>query len=141
MYLERLSRELKSGDSEESREIVEVLKPCFENSYQDKLIYSNIVITKDNIYEDFLSDSFHDFALQHLKKIISWNPEVILVGSGKSINFPNKEWVDYANRKNIKMRPAWILLHKVNYLKKFQRDKMQISEKLYNSLISIPSSV
>ena len=67
----------------------------------DKVIYSNIVITKDNIYEDFLSDSFHDFALQHLKKIISWNPEVILVGSGKSINFPNKEWVDYANRKNI----------------------------------------
>ncbi len=66
-----------------------------------------------------------------------WIHNIILRGGSKR---KMENLIKYANKNNIKMRPAWILLHKVNYLKKFQRDKMKISEKIYNSLISIPSS-
>ena len=72
---------------------------CFKLA--DKVIHSNLVISKDNLSEDLLTDNFQDFALQHLKKIMLWNPELILIGTGNILNYPNEEWVDYANKKNI----------------------------------------
>jgi len=30
-----------------------------------------------------------------------WQPEIILIGSGKTLNFPNKEWGEYLNKRNI----------------------------------------
>ena len=67
----------------------------------NKVIHSNLVISKDNLCEDLLTDNFQDFALQHLKKIMLWKPELILIGTGKLLNYPNEGWVDYANKKNI----------------------------------------
>ncbi len=67
----------------------------------DRTVQKNIVISKNHIHEDLLTKNYHDFALQHLNKLMSWQPEIILVGSGKTSNFPNKEWGDYVNKKNI----------------------------------------
>ena len=67
----------------------------------NKVIHSNLVISKDNLCEDLLTDNFQDFALQHLKKIMLWKPELILIGTGKTLNCPNDGWVDYATKKNI----------------------------------------
>ena len=30
-----------------------------------------------------------------------WQPEIIVIGSGKKLNFPNKAWADYVNKKNV----------------------------------------
>ncbi len=50
---------------------------------KNKVIHSNLVISKNYLYEDFLTDNFQDFTLNHLEKIITWGPEIILIGSGK----------------------------------------------------------
>ena len=68
---------------------------------KDKLITSNLVISKDRLIENWTVDSYQDFALQHLEQIISWLPEVILIGTGKEPSFPNPELIAYANSKNI----------------------------------------
>ncbi len=68
---------------------------------EDRIVQKNIVISKDRIDEDFLTDNFQDFTLKHLRKLISWQPEIILIGSGKSSNFPNKQWQDYTNKRDI----------------------------------------
>jgi uncharacterized protein len=67
----------------------------------DRIVKKNIVISKDYIYEDFLPKDYQDFALLHLNKLILWQPEIILIGSGKTLNFPNKEWGEYLNKRNI----------------------------------------
>ena len=67
----------------------------------DRIVKKNIVISKDYIYEDFLPKHYQDFALLHLNKLILWQPEIILIGSGKTLNFPNKEWGEYLNKRNI----------------------------------------
>tara|TARA_B100001996_G_scaffold99932_1_gene74907 strand:- start:1950 stop:2336 length:387 start_codon:yes stop_codon:yes gene_type:complete len=67
----------------------------------DRIVKKNIVISKDYIYEDFLTKDYQDFALLHLNKLILWQPEIILIGSGKTLNFPNKEWGEYLNKRNI----------------------------------------
>ena len=68
---------------------------------EDRIVQKNLVISKDRIDEDFLTDNYQDFTLQHLHKLISWQPKIILIGSGKSSNFPNKQWEDYANKRDI----------------------------------------
>lgn len=67
----------------------------------DRIVKKNIVISKDYIYEDFLTKDYQDFALLHLNKLILWQPEIILIGSGKTLNFPNKDWGEYLNKRNI----------------------------------------
>ena len=67
----------------------------------DRIVKKNIVISKDYIYEDFLPKHYQDFALLHLNKLILWHPEIILIGSGKTLNFPNKDWGEYLNKRNI----------------------------------------
>ena len=67
----------------------------------NRLIRTNLVISKNRLYEDLLTNNFQDFTLQHLQKIISWHPEIILIGTGKTNNLPNFEWATHANNNNI----------------------------------------
>ena len=70
----------------------------------DRLIRTNMVISKNHLHEDLLTDNFQDFALQHLQKITSWHPEIILIGTGKTNNLPNFEWAAHANKNNIGLK-------------------------------------
>ena len=67
----------------------------------NRLIRTNLVISKNHLHEDLLTDNFQDFTLQYLQKITSWHPEIILIGTGKTNNLPNFEWAAHANKSNI----------------------------------------
>ena len=45
------------------------------------------------------------------------------------------------NNKKILIRPLWKLNHKISYLKKYPRMKLEISNLLEKSIINLPSSV
>jgi len=89
---------LNNNDSSANK-IISYSNNCFQ--FGNKVVQKNIVISRDRICENFLTDNYRDFALQHLDKLILWQPEIIVIGSGKKLNFPNKEWADYVNMKNI----------------------------------------
>jgi len=82
-----------------ANKIISYSNDCFQLS--DKVVQKNIVISRNRICEDFLTDNYQDFALQHLDKLMLWQPEIIVIGSGKKLNFPNKAWADYVNKKNV----------------------------------------
>jgi len=44
------------------------------------------------------------------------------------------------NKKHMPTRPLWNLLHTIQYLKKFPRMKLEVSEGLYKRIINLPSS-
>jgi uncharacterized protein len=78
------------------------------NSYSDdsfklknKLIKSNLVISKDRLIENWPVDAYQNLASQHLDQIISWQPEIILIGTGRAPSFPNPELIAYVTSKNI----------------------------------------
>ncbi len=68
---------------------------------KDKVIESNIVISKDELIENWSVDSYQNLALQHMDPIIAWQPEVILLGTGKESCFQNYELLSYITSKNI----------------------------------------
>ena len=89
---------LNNTDSSTNK-IISYSNNCFQLS--NKVVQKNIVISRNRICEDFLTDNYQEFSLQHLDKLILWQPEIIVIGSGKKLNSPNKEWADYVNKKNI----------------------------------------
>ena len=48
--------------------------------------------------------------------------------------------LDYSNKKKVFLRPAWCLLHEVKYLKKYPKMNLSNSTKMFNKVISLPSS-
>ena len=90
--------EINKGDSS-SNKIISYSDNWFK--LNNRLIRSNLVISKNRLHEDLLTNNFQDFTLQYLEKITSWQPEIILIGTGKTANLSNVEWATYANKKNI----------------------------------------
>ena len=74
-----------------------------DNSFQtkDRIIKTNIIITKDRLIENWLDEGYLNFATQHLENVISWQPEIIILGTGKTLSFPNQEVIAYVHSKNI----------------------------------------
>jgi uncharacterized protein len=64
-------------------------------------IKTNLVISKDRLIENWSVDSYQNLATQHLDQFISWQPELILIGTGMIPSFPNPELIAYAGSKNI----------------------------------------
>ena len=48
--------------------------------------------------------------------------------------------LNYSNKKKVFLRPAWCLLHEVKYLKKYPKMDLSNSKKMFNKVISLPSS-
>lgn len=68
---------------------------------KNKLIKSNIVISKDKLIENWSIDSYKNLAMQHMDSIISWQPEIILLGTGNESGFQNFELLSYITSKQI----------------------------------------
>ena len=49
------------------------------------------------------------------------------------------EILNYLNSKNIKVRPIWKLMHKIDYLKKFQSMNLDNAIEMEKKIINIPS--
>lgn len=90
--------ELDSENSS-SNKIISYSEDSFK--LKNKLIKSNLVISKDRLIENWSVNGYQNLALQHLDQVISWQPEVILIGTGKEPSFPNQELISYVTSKNI----------------------------------------
>lgn len=66
-----------------------------------KVIKSNIVVSSDHLIENWPIASYKTLALQHIDSIIEWQPEIILLGTGKESGFQNHELLSYLAAKNI----------------------------------------
>ena len=78
--------EINNEDSNVNK-ILSYSDNCFK--LNNRLIRTNLVISKNRLYEDLLTNNFQDFTLQHLQKIISWHPEIILIEGQSSLRNPS----------------------------------------------------
>ena len=68
---------------------------------KDSLLKRNIVISKNCLIENWIVESYHNLATRHLDQIISWQPELIIIGSGSVPSFPNAELIEHTASRNI----------------------------------------
>lgn len=68
---------------------------------KDSLLEKNIVISKNRLVENWNVESYHNLATHHLDQIISWQPELIIIGSGSVPSFPNAELIEHTASRNI----------------------------------------
>ena len=87
------------GKNSNSNKIISYFDDAFK--LKDKLIKSNMIISKDRLIENWSVDDYPNLALQCLDQIISWQPEIILIGTGKEPSSPNRELMAYVTSKNI----------------------------------------
>jgi uncharacterized protein len=66
-----------------------------------KVIKSNLVISNDQLIENWPVTSYKDLALQHMDTIIEWQPEIVLLGTGTESGFQNYELLSYLASKKI----------------------------------------
>ena len=66
---------------------------------KNKLVNSNIVISKDKLIENWSIDSYKNLAMQHMDSIIAWQPEIILLGTGNESGIQNFELLSYITSK------------------------------------------
>lgn len=69
--------------------------PIFIREYTDQLIKTNaatytkpIVLFKDQCLDELLPQSYRDLSEQHFIDLVALKPELILLGSGKTQEFP-----------------------------------------------------
>jgi len=89
-----------------------------------------IKIFKNNVYFKLMNEP-KDIKSNHwLNTIYIFNSNLKLID----------QIVGKTNKKGVGIRPVWKLMHKIKYLTKYPRMKIQNSLQLEKSLINLPSS-
>ena len=57
----------------------------------DVLYQASIVLTPDQIVSDWPPQRFTDLAAQHFMPVVALSPEIVLLGTGKQLLFPDME--------------------------------------------------
>jgi len=68
---------------------------------QNTIHDTHIVISRTRLLKNHLCDTFDMFAMQHLDGIITWKPEIILLGTGSKLIIPTENFTAYVNKHAI----------------------------------------
>ena len=55
----------------------------------DTLYQSSVIVTAENIVTDWPPQRFADLALQHITVLVELTPEIVLLGTGRQLLFPD----------------------------------------------------
>jgi len=67
-------------------------------------VYStSIIISASELIAPWSANIFNDLALQHIEQLISFQPEIIIIGTGKQVNFLPEQLTSVALEKGIGM--------------------------------------
>ena len=65
-----------------SREGVVINETCYTGS---------VIVTPDTIIADWAPRTITDLAVQHIEELVNLEPELILLGTGESLRFPDED--------------------------------------------------
>lgn len=68
---------------------------------QDKTVESNLILYKNKIIENWLNGNHKNLTIQHLNEVVSWMPDIIILGTGKKLIFPEQKIIHQINKHNI----------------------------------------
>lgn len=67
----------------------------------DKLIAHSLILTPDKILEDWPPRSPEDITLEHLQMALALEPEVLIIGTGATLRFPDAAVTAEIQRRGI----------------------------------------
>lgn len=69
----------------------------------NNVIKTNIIISRHYLEENWLELGYEHFATQHLDHLIEMQPEIIILGTGEKLAYPDQQILAYVNQHNIGM--------------------------------------
>jgi uncharacterized protein len=61
---------------------------------KNTLYQNSIIVSPDTVIEDWAPAAFSDLAVSHFSGIIKLSPEIVLIGTGERIRFPDGSILD-----------------------------------------------
>jgi uncharacterized protein len=58
----------------------------------DEVIVTSVIVTPDRIIRDWLPRTFGDLELRHIARLEELQPEIIVLGTGPRLRFPDSEY-------------------------------------------------
>jgi uncharacterized protein len=58
----------------------------------DEVIVNSVIVTPDRIIRDWLPQTFGDLELRHIARLEELQPEIIVLGTGLHLRFPEPEF-------------------------------------------------
>ena len=83
----------------DSHKIISYSADCFR--LRDKSVYTSLLISRKRLLENWFEGDYRNLAAEDLDIAIKWRPEIILLGTGKRLNFPQQELLSYVTSRNI----------------------------------------
>ena len=73
----------------------EILTESTPNSskFQEETLENSFILTSNSLIKDWAPKSISDLNAQHAEQLISLQPEVIILGTGHAICFPDQVWM------------------------------------------------
>ena len=91
-------------------------------------------------YKKFFSNSNNFTLFKQPKNCTSnyWLQAIILKKNSKDLR---DKILNYTNKRNFETRPAWALCHKLKIFSNHKKMPLNITNKLHNQIINIPSNL
>lgn len=67
----------------------------------DVLLESSFILTPERLLENWPPQSFEDITLKHLEAALALEPEILVIGTGATLRFPNAEIMADIQRRGI----------------------------------------
>lgn len=67
----------------------------------DALISRSFILSPDRIIEDWPPRLFGDITLEHLQVALKLEPEILIIGTGRELQFPEAEIMAHIQRRGI----------------------------------------
>ena len=71
------------------------------SKFQEEILENSFILTSNSLIKDWSPKSTTDLNAQHAEQLISMQPEVIILGTGHSICFPDQAWMASFYQKGI----------------------------------------
>ena len=83
----------------DSHKIISYSNDCFR--LRDKSICGSLLISGKRRVENWFAGDYRALTTEDLDIVIEWRPEIILLGTGKRLHFPNRALLSYVASKHI----------------------------------------
>lgn len=68
---------------------------------KNTLFQYSIIVSPEQILENWAPENFNELNIKHFAKIIEFSPEIVLIGTGNTLRFPEKNILDSMLTKQI----------------------------------------
>ena len=83
----------------DSHKIISYADDCFR--LRDKSIHGSLLISAERLVENWFDGDFCNLKAEDLDIVIAWRPEIILLGTGKRLHFPEQGLLPYVASRHI----------------------------------------